>query len=173
MSVDSGYESNAVVRAFAAGDECEIVAIYNWYIAKTVITFEEQAISATEMAARIRTDDETCPWFVIEVDNEIQGYAYATLWKTRTAYRNSRETSIYLHHAAAGKGFGKLLYKHLINELRKTPIHLLIGGIALPNAGSVALHESLGFTPVGKFCEVGRKFGNWVDVGYWQLNLEN
>ena len=173
MSEDSASGSSTVVRAFAAGDEGEIVAIYNWYIANTVITFEEQVISVDEMAARIQTDDETCPWFVIEVDNKILGYAYATLWKTRAAYRNSRETSIYLHRDAGGKGLGRLLYKHLINELRPTPIHLLISGIALPNAGSVALHESLGFTPVGKFCEVGRKFGNWVDVGYWQLNLEN
>lgn len=173
MSVEPASESAAVIRAFAAGDEDEIVAIYNWYITNTVITFEEQPISAEDMAARIQAGDETCPWFVVEVDNRVLGYAYATLWKPRSAYRSSRETSIYLHRAAIGKGLGKLLYKHLINELRKAPIHLLIGGIALPNAGSVALHESLGFTPVGKFCEVGKKFGKWVDVAYWQLDLEN
>lgn len=173
MSMLISSQSSAVIRAVVAGDEHAIAEIYNWYIAHTVITFEEQEIGAQEMAARIQIDDKTCPWFVVEVDNKILGYAYATLWKTRAAYRNTRETSIYLHRDAAGRGLGKLLYEHLINELRQTPIHLLIGGIALPNVGSVALHESLGFTRVGQFGEVGRKFGNWVDVGYWQLNLEN
>jgi len=172
MSVSKTSEASPIVRSFAVGDEASIAAIYNWYIENTVVTFEEQAVSAQEMAARILTNDETCPWFVIEVNDEILGYAYATLWKTRAAYRNSRETSIYLHRDAAGKGLGKLLYQRLINELRQTPIHLLIGGIAQPNTASVALHESLGFTPVGQLCEVGRKFGRWVDVGYWQLNLE-
>lgn len=172
MSAVSSPEPEVVIRTVVAGDEHVIAEIYNWYIANTVITFEEQEISTQEMAARIQIDDETCPWFVVEVDNKILGYAYATLWKARTAYRSTRETSIYLHRDAAGRGLGKLLYKHLINELRQTPIHLLISGIALPNIGSVALHESLGFSRVGQFGEVGRKFGKWVDVGYWQLNLE-
>ena len=163
--------ADPVIRPAIAGDEHAIVAIYNWYITNTVITFEEVPLKAGEMAQRFSSGDNTCPWFVAELDGEVLGYAYATQWKTRAAYRNSRETSVYLHRDAIGKGLGKLLYQHLINELRKTPIHLLIAGIALPNEASVALHESLGFAAVGQFGEVGRKFDNWVDVGYWQMQL--
>lgn len=163
--------TNPIVRPVSAGDELAISAIYNWYIANTVVTFEEDILSAETMAGRIQTDDDTCPWCVVEVEGRVLGYAYATPWKPRSAYRKSRETSVYLHRDAAGKRLGTLLYKHLINELRQTPIHLLIAGIALPNAASVALHEALGFTPVGQFQEVGWKFGKWVNVGYWQMQL--
>ena len=162
---------NPVLRAAAIEDAAAITAIYNWYIANTVITFEEALLDREAMAARIQTDDKTCPWFVVEVDGLVLGYAYATLWKTRAAYRNSRETSVYLHRDAVGKGLGRLLYTHLVNELRQTPIHLLIAGIAQPNEASIALHESLGFTRVGQFAEVGRKFDKWVDVAYWQMIL--
>ena len=163
--------ADPVIRPALAGDEIAIADIYNWYIANTVITFEEEPLGSQDMAARIFTDDDTCPWIVIELDGEVSGYAYAARWKPRSAYRNSRETSVYLRRDATGKGLGRRLYQHLINELRQTPIHLLIAGIALPNAASVALHESLGFSAVGQFGEVGRKFDKWVDVGYWQMQL--
>lgn len=168
-------ESGAhAIRAFQPGDEVALADIYNWYIANTVITFEEEAVSAENMAERTRSEEAGIPhtpWFVVEEDNEVLGYAYAAQWKARTAYRSSRETSVYLRHDVAGRGLGSMLYSHLINEMRKTPIHLLIAGIALPNAVSIALHESMGFTAAGKFTEVGRKFDRWVDVGYWQLAL--
>ncbi len=159
------------IRAVLPSDAIAIAAIYNWYIANTVITFEECAVSSDTMAERMESIEPATPWYVIEEEDEVLGYAYAAPWKARTAYRNSRETSVYLHRDAGGRGLGTLLYKHLINEMRQTPIHLLIAGIALPNPASIALHEALGFTPVGRFNEVGRKFDRWVDVGYWQLAL--
>ena len=105
----------------------------------------------------------------MEDEGQVVGYAYASRWKSRCAYRYSVETTVYLSSAATGKGFGSLLYEHLIAELRQRSIHSLIGGIALPNNASVSLHEKLGFEKVAHFKEVGWKFNQWIDVGYWEL----
>jgi phosphinothricin acetyltransferase len=78
---------------------------------------------------------------------------------------------VYLHPASVGKGIGSRLYDALLTELRGRQIHTVIGGIALPNKASVALHERFGFEKIAHFKEVGRKFGEWIDVGYWQLIL--
>ena len=71
-----------------------------------------------------------------------------------------------------GQGLGKILYKDLLKRLKELDIHVVLGGITLPNPVSVALHEKLGFKKVAHFKEVGYKFGRWLDVGFWQLNLE-
>ena len=116
--------------------------------------------------------DATLPYLVIEdTQSAVIGYAYASKWKGRCAYRFSVETSIYLAESAAGKGFGAQLYPALIDRLRATDVHLVIAGIALPNEASIGLHEKLGFEKVAHFKEVGFKFEKWVDVGYWQLIL--
>ncbi|MCH8176144.1 MAG: N-acetyltransferase [Proteobacteria bacterium] len=92
-------------------------------------------------------------------------------WKQRAAYRFSRETSIYLQQDKFGKGRGARLYQQLIDEIRKTPIHVLIAGIAQPNPGSVALHKKMGFRKIGQFQELGKKFDHFIDIAYWQLTL--
>jgi len=102
----------------------------------------------------------------------VAGYAYATKWRVRPAYRHSVESSIYLDQSCAGRGLGQLLYAALLDELRRRELHLVIGGIAQPNEASVRLHEKLGFRKVAMFSEVGMKFGRWVDVGYWELHLD-
>ena len=101
----------------------------------------------------------------------VVGYAYATRWRARAAYRESVESSVYLAPEATGRGLGRALYDVLLPELRGSGLHAVIGGITLPNAASVALHEALGFTHVGTFREVGYKFGRRIDVGYWQKQL--
>ena len=111
------------------------------------------------------------PWLGWEEDGRIVGYAYATPWKARAAYRHAVEASIYLSRQATGRGLGTQLYQALIAELRQKKLHCVIGGAALPNPASVALHERLGFTKVAEFKEVGFKFGRWVDVAYWELVL--
>ncbi len=159
------------IRTVSAADAAAIASIYNWYIANSSCTFEEAPLSAEEMRQRIDLADGDKPWLVLEEEGELLGYAYATIWKARAAYNRSREVTVYLRNDATGTGRGRQLYEHLIDELRERPIHSLIASIALPNASSVALHESLGFTKVGQFSEVGYKFGEFVDVGYWQLIL--
>lgn len=160
------------LRPASMADAAAIRAIYNHYIATTTISFEEDAVTEQDMAQRI-TDVGTSglPWLVLEVDGKVVGYAYAAKWRVRPAYRHSVEGTVYLDHAFAGRGLGLILYSALLDELRKRELHLVIGGIALPNKASVGLHEKLGFRKVAHFTEVGMKFGRWVDVGYWELCL--
>ena len=124
-----------------------------------------------EIGRRIANADEESPWLVLLEDNQLVGFACAVPWKLRAAYRFSRETSIYLQQDKFGKGRGARLYQQLIDEIRKTPIHVLIAGIAQPNPGSVALHEKMGFREIGQFRELGNKFDNFIDIAYWQLTL--
>jgi len=156
----------------AANDDAEAIArIYNHYIENTIITFEETPVTASEMQQRMGLPDNQLPWLVVEEGGDLLGYAYASPWKPRAAYRHSVECSVYLDQHATGRGFGRQLYQTLLETLREQGIHAVIGGIALPNEASVGLHESLGFEKVAHFREVGRKFDRWIDVGYWQLML--
>jgi L-amino acid N-acyltransferase YncA len=164
--------TRAIVRPAAPTDVASIATIYNHYVANTVITFEEETLPAEAMAARIseiRAQD--LPWLVAELDGVVVGYSYANRWKARSAYRFSVETTIYLKQGCEGRGIGKQLYAALLDNLKSRRVHAVIGGAALPNPASVALHESLGFECVGTFRQVGFKHGRWVDVAYWQLVL--
>lgn len=154
----------------ATSSDCEAIArIYNYYIRETIITFEEQDVGGAEMEARVAdVMNGGLPWLVVKDAGGIAGYAYATKWKVRAAYRHSVETTIYLEPTRTGMGIGRFLYETLISALRERPIHTVIGGIALPNAASVALHERLGFVKIAHFKEVGFKFNQWIDVAYWQ-----
>lgn len=161
------------IRSAELHDAAAIAAIYNHYIDTSTISFEEEPVSAIAMAERIADVQHAgLPWLVVMVDQRVAGYAYATKWRARTAYRHSVESTIYLDHAFAGRGLGMTLYGELLAQLRNGGMHRVIGGIALPNDASVRLHEALGFQKVAHFTEVGRKFGRWVDVGYWELKLE-
>jgi L-amino acid N-acyltransferase YncA len=161
-----------MIRLAKSEDAEAIAKIYNHYIESTAITFEETSLSVDEMSSRMGGSKSDLPWFVYELDGTVVGYAYAGQWNQRAAYRHSCEVSIYLDHDAIGKGIGRRLYRHLIDDLRQRGIHVIIGGVALPNPASVALHESLGFEKVAHYREVGRKFGKWIDVGYWQLAFD-
>jgi L-amino acid N-acyltransferase YncA len=160
------------IRPASPADADRICAIYNHYVATTTISFEEAPVSPTEMAQRIAdVEAANLPWLVMLEGDTLIGYAYATKWRARAAYRFSVESTIYLDPQHAGKGAGRALYETLLAELRQRELHLVIGGIAQPNEASVRLHERMGFRKVAHFNEVGLKFGRWVDVGYWQLQL--
>lgn len=161
-----------MIRAATSGDAKAIAGIYNPYVAETIITFEEQPVSAQEVEQRIsQVLGGGLPYLVAELEGQVCGYAYATPWRVRSAYRFSTETTVYLTKAHVGKGSGSLLYSELLARLASLGAHVAIGGVALPNDASVALHEKLGFKKVAHFEEVGHKFGKWVDVGYWQKRL--
>ncbi len=159
-----------MIRNVNLKDAKAIADIYNYYIENTIITFEENKVSVDEMALRIKSHRPDLPWIVYEEDGSIYGYAYASEWKSRCAYKYSVESTIYLDHTKSGKGLGTKLYRELLNLAMKSDIHAIIGGIALPNKASIKLHEKLGFEKVGQFKEVGYKFEKWIDVGYWQLS---
>jgi phosphinothricin acetyltransferase len=159
------------IRACATTDAAAVSEIYNHYVRDTVVTFEETPISAGEMAQRIEDVGARFPWLVWDDAGAVTAYAYATAWKSRSAYRFSVETTIYVAASHHGRGIGSELYGALLASLKTGGFHTAVGGIALPNPGSVALHEKLGFRKIAHFAEVGRKFDRWVDVGYWQRTL--
>lgn len=160
-----------MIREATVDDAAAICAIYNPYIAETTITFEEEPVAVDAMRGRIVEVTAQYPWLVWDEGGKIGGYAYASRWRPRAAYRYSVEASVYLAPAFQGRGIGTQLYRGLIERLRALGAHEVIGGAALPNPASVALHEKLGFKKVAHFEEVGYKLGRWVDVGYWQLKL--
>jgi len=161
-----------VIRPARVGDAAAIAFIYNHYVRETVVTFEEEPVSEADMAERIaEVAAASLPWLVAEQAGSVVGYARATKWRPRSAYRYSVETTVYLAPAHLGNGIGTQLYRQLLEQLKQRGLHLAIGGVALPNAASVALHEKLGFRKVAHFGEVGFKFGRWIDVAYWELPL--
>ena len=161
-----------MIRTATKADTAKIAEIYNYYITHTSITFEKEPVSADEIYTRISDVlNSSLPWLVVENDDGLVGYAYATKWRARPAYKHSVETTVYLSKDHSGKGFGKLIYSNLIAQLTSTGFHTAIGGIALPNEASVRLHETLGFKKVAHFQEVGYKFEKWIDVGFWQIML--
>lgn len=161
-----------MIRSAKMVDAEAIARIYNYYILNSVITFEEQVVTPQTIAERIReTTSDSLPWLVAESSGRIVGYAYASMWKDRSAYRYSVESTVYVEHALLGARYGSQLYESLLANLRQQKFHVVIGGIALPNPDSIRLHEKFGFRKIAHFEEVGYKFGQWIDVGYWQLML--
>ncbi len=159
----------ASIRAAVAEDGAALARIYNHYVANTIVTFEEAPLSAADMSWRVAEIDAIAlPWLVAQSSAGLSGFAYASRWKGRCAYRYSVESTVYLEPGAVGRGLGTALYSRLLALLQELGCHAVIGGIALPNEPSVALHEKLGMRKVAHFAEVGFKFGQWVDVGYWQ-----
>lgn len=158
-----------MIRPATNADAEAIARIYNHYILNTAITFEEEAVSTEDIVGRIaEVESNSLPWLVLEQDGQVVAYAYASKWKGRCAYRYSVESSIYVAQGFGGRGFGTQLYEVLLAQLKDKGIHVVIGGIALPNPSSIALHEKFGMTKVAHFKEVGYKFGQWLDVGYWE-----
>jgi phosphinothricin acetyltransferase len=160
-----------MIRDITVSDAPQICEIYNHYILNTIITFEELIVSEQEMRLRIEETIKKLPWIVFEKEGEISGYAYASEWKSRCAYKYSLESTVYLRNGSEGNGIGSQLYDVLIRKIKDKKYHAIIGGISLPNEASIALHEKYGFEKIGHFKEVGYKFNSWIDVGYWELIL--
>lgn len=159
------------IRLAHRNDAKAIADIYNYYILNTSVTFEEQPITADEMALRMESKIEQNRWFVNVDEGRVTGYAYAGPFASRSAWRYTLELSVYIDNNCAGKGVGTKLYQHLLRILKEQDVHSVMGLITLPNESSVRLHEKLGFTKVGLVGQGGYKFGRWIDVEYWQLML--
>ena len=159
------------IRAGTAGDAEAIAAVYAPYVTDSIVSFEAEPPGAAEMRRRIESGGDLYPWFVGEVDGSVVGYASASPFRTRPAYRYTVETSVYLAPAACGRGLGERLYRQLIEALTAQGFAQAIGAVTLPNPASVRLHEKLGFVRAGTYRRVGYKFGTWLDVGLWQRAL--
>jgi L-amino acid N-acyltransferase YncA len=152
-------------------DAAACAEIYASHVESSAVSFEERAPDAEEMAARIEHYAAGYAWLVAERDGEVAGYAYATAFNERPAYRWSTSVSVYIAEEARGQGIGRALYEALFDRLRERGFRMACAGITLPNEASVGLHEHLGFELVGVNREIGWKQGAWRDVGWYQLEL--
>ncbi len=159
------------IRAARREDAREIQAIYAPYVRDTVISFEMEPPSVEEIARRIEAILAWFPWLVWVDQGRVVGYAYASRHKERLGYQWSVDVSAYVHHDLHRCGIGAGLYRQLLALVRRQGFYNAYGGITLPNAASVALHESVGFEPLCVYRGAGFKMGRWRDVGWWQLRL--
>ena len=161
-----------VIRdAEPARDAPACARLYEPAVADGVSSLELRPPSPDVVEARMRTVLAAYPWLVAELDDEIVGYAYATVHNERWAYRWSTDTSVYVAPAHHRRGIGRALYNALLPLLVRQGLYVACAGITLPNPASVALHESFGFRPVGTYERVGFKHGSWWAVGWWLAQL--
>jgi L-amino acid N-acyltransferase YncA len=159
------------IRLAHDGDAEAIASIYRPVVESTVISFETIPPDRAEISRRLADTMIEYPWLVCERDGHIAGYAYATRHRVRAAYQWSVDTSVYIDDAHKRTGVGRGLYESLFSILAAQGFFNAFAGIALPNAASVGLHEAMGFEKLGVYRNVGFKFGEWRDVGWWQLQL--
>lgn len=161
------------IRLATAADAQEIAAIYSPFVLETPVSFEQEPPDAKEMASRIDVVLANHPWLVCEADGIVAGYAYASQHRIRYHYQWAADVTVYVHERFRKKGIGTALYTALLSVVPLQGYVSAYAGITLPNSGSVRLHESMGFTPVGVYKGVGHKLGRWHDVGWWQRKLQD
>ncbi|MGE9760119.1 arsinothricin resistance N-acetyltransferase ArsN1 family B [Pseudomonas sp. PDM20] len=159
------------IREARPEDAAAVQAIYAPIVSGTAISFEEVPPTVEEMCERIVTTLQTYPYLVAERDGRLVGYAYASQHRARAAYRWAVDVTVYIADGERRSGVGRSLYAKLLPILARQGFNAAYAGVALPNAGSVGLHERLGFQHIGTFPQVGFKLGQWHDVGYWRLEL--
>lgn len=162
-------EDNELVQSASIHDCEQILEIYSYYIKNTAITFEESVPSIEAFRERFNTVSSAYPWLVYKVDGNIMGYAYASMHRSRSAYKNSCETTLYVDRKYSGKGVGSQLYKKLLLELKTKGYMCLLAGITQPNIAGTKIHEDFGFKKIGTFNNIGFKFNKWQDVTWYQL----
>ena len=164
--------SDVILRPFAWSDIPAITAIYRHYVDNTAITFDTEAPGEAAMAEKfghmVRLGH---PLIVAERDGKVLGYAYASTYRPRPAYRFTCEDSIYLDPVATGQGVGKALLTELIAQARAYGFKQMIAVITADTASSIAIHEKFGFRHVGRYEAVGYKFDRWLDIVHLQLGL--
>jgi len=157
----------ANIRIATVDDAAAIASIYAPYVRNTAISFEEVVPTVEDMRSRIMQVLGAYPYLVAEEEGRIVAYAYAGPHGERAAYRWSANVAIYADSMFHRRGLGRALYVRLFRILERQRIHSIFAGITLPNAKSIGLHEAMGLTPVGTYRQVGFKFGQWHDVGWW------
>lgn len=163
----------AVIRLATVADAEEILAIYAPYIRDTSLTFETEVPALEQFADRIRHYLQNWPWLVCEMNGMIAGYAYASRYRERVAYQWSVECSVYIHDDFQRYGVARSLYEALFEILRRQGYRNVYAVINLPNDKSVALHERCGFRYFATYEKVGYKLGQWKNVGWWRLILND
>ena len=167
--------TGVVSRDADDGDAAAIAALYGHYVRTSVATFEEDPPSAQDMRQRVRAVQAAgLPWRVaLDAEGALLAYAYASPYRTRSAYRYTLESSVYVRHDLARRGIGYLLMREVIDRCTTLGYRQMLAVIGdSGNEGSIRLHSKLGFAMIGTHPAVGFKLGRWVDVVHMQLALD-
>lgn len=163
----------AHIRLATEADAEQMLGIYAPVVRDTTISFEIEPPSLSEFRSRVRAVTDRMPWLVCDIRGEIAGYAYATPFKTRAGYRWSCDLTVYVHPNHHRQGVGRALYTTLFKCLVAQGYCVAVATITIPNPASIALHESMGMRRVGAYEHIGHKFGEWLDDGVWQIELQS
>lgn len=163
------------IRAGALEDLPALTDIYNYYVTHTAITFDLRPFAPAERRAWF--DDHAAGGrhrLLVGIDaaGVCAGYATTSRWRPKAAYDTTVEASVYCRPESIGRGCGTALYQALFDALAAEDVRRIVAGISLPNDASIRLHERFGFRPVGVFHGVGRKFGRYWDVAWFERPLE-
>lgn len=167
-------EPQPTIRDAVSGDAPAIAAIYNDAVAHTTAIWNDTTVDAADRAAWMAARQSAGHPVLVVVDASDEAIGYATYgpWRPHDGYRHTVEHSVYVRGDQRGRGLGPALMRALIERAREAGIHVLIAGIEAGNAGSIRLHEKLGFSHVGTASQVGTKFGRWLDLTFLQLTLD-
>ncbi|MFE1770764.1 GNAT family N-acetyltransferase [Streptomyces sp. NPDC059008] len=170
---ENGTVPGARIRPGTGDDLDELTRIYNHYVNETPITFDIEPFTVEQRRPWLLAHPDSGPHrlLVAEEGGKLLGYTTSSAFRPKPAYATSVETSVYLAPEHVGRGVGGLLYAALFEALAQEDVHMALAGIALPNPASQRLHERFGFRPVGVYEQVGRKFGRFWDVGWYQKPL--
>ncbi|MFI6938132.1 GNAT family N-acetyltransferase [Streptomyces sp. NPDC050418] len=163
----------AAIRPGTEGDLAELTRIYNHYIVETSITFDIDPVTVDQRRDWLLAHPETGPHrlLVAEEDGKVVGYATSSAFRPKLAYLTSVETSVYLAPEYAGRGLGSRLYAALFEALAEEDVHRAYAAVTVPNEASFKLHERFGFKEAGVHREVGRKFGRYWDVAWFEKEM--
>ncbi len=166
------YGCRMVTLRLATADDARAIAdIYAPSVTDASTSFELTPPTESEIERRMTLTASHAPWLVCATTSEVLGFAYASRHRDRAAYQWSVDASVYVSAGQQRRGVGRALYASLFALLRLQGFYTVHAGIALPNPGSVGLHEAVGFRLIGVYPAVGYKRGAWRDVGWWQLPL--
>jgi L-amino acid N-acyltransferase YncA len=161
------------IRLAERTDVPGILEIYSPFILETAVTFEESVPDEESFWKRIQEIMTELPFLVCEIDGRIAGYAYASAYRSRASYRWAKEVSVYVHPDFHRKRVAQALYTSLNEMVRYQGIADLLAIITMPNESSVAFHEQFGYRKCGEFSKVGYKLGQWQNVGWFELFLQD
>ena len=164
------------VRPGVEGDVVALTDIYNHYVRETALTFDTDPFAPEQRLPWLRSHPEDGPHRLLVAQEAgdtpgILGYATSSPYRPKAAYSTSVEVSVYCAPDTRGRGLGTLLYKALFEALADEDVHRAYAAIAQPNEASVRLHDAFGFRHIGTYAEVGRKFGRYWDVAWYEKPL--
>ncbi|MFI8521426.1 GNAT family N-acetyltransferase [Streptomyces sp. NPDC085481] len=163
------------VRPGTEGDLAALTELYNHYVRETAVTFDTEPFTPEQRLLWLRSHPKDGPHRLLVAQaadtGEILGYATSSAFRPKAAYATSVEVSVYLSPASGGRGIGTRLYEELFKALAAEDLHRAYAGIAQPNEASARLHARFGFRHIGTYAEVGRKFGRYWDVAWYEKEL--